>query len=172
MARYGDDAAKVGGGFLKKLLGDLIRPVKRRLGLTTKGVRDGVRATPKRLLGPADRKAFKEADDIARKRVDELRQGSKRQQRRAYVVVGGKNIRTGETAYGQAAGAVRHAEDDVFNKLGGNVDDIRFSRPYNVVKDQDMPVCAPKCQPKYPPGNFPPRTEYDTPGPWDDMLDH
>jgi hypothetical protein len=168
----GRGAARAGGGFIKKMLGTLIRPAKRRLGRTSVDVRPGVRASPKRLVSRADRQAFQEADDIARRRIDELRQSSMRQRRRAYVVVGGKNVRTGETAWGQAAGSVRHAEDDVVEKLGGNADDIRFSKSYNVVHERDMPICAPNCQPKYKPHQFPPRTEYDTPGPWDDILDH
>ena len=78
------------------------------------------------------------------------------------TVVGGVNIRTGETAVGIKIRNQNYglcAEDLVVQQLACNPDDIVMSYAIRPRTLEVVPVC-PRCQAKFPPGMFPPGGQF------------
>jgi hypothetical protein len=74
------------------------------------------------------------------------------------TVTGGYNTSTGEVA-ARACGGGKCAEDHVFEALGGNKAETRFTEAVRPRTGAEVPVC-PRCEGTYGRGAFPPGTKF------------
>jgi hypothetical protein len=113
---------------------------------------------PEHALTESERSRF--FDLAERARDDGIRSLPKKKERLA--VIGGVNIRTGRTAFGRSSNPVGCAEDDVVRQLGGDPNEVLFSKATRrrlARLNSQIAICR-HCQAKYRPSQFPPGTKF------------